>query len=58
VCSDADADGLERGEPPAVYELIGPTLEELASSVEVDATRPFVEHHRRHDEIDLLVPRA
>jgi hypothetical protein len=47
-----------RGEPPAVYELIAPTLDELAAAVEVDGTRPFIEHYRRHDEIDLLVPVA
>ena len=47
-----------RGEPPAVYELIGPTLDELAATVDVDAARPFIEHYRRLDEIDLLVPVA
>ena len=45
-----------RGEPPGVYERIGPTIAELESQVEVDETRPVIEHYRRHDEIDLLVP--
>jgi hypothetical protein len=44
------------GEPPAVYELIGPTFEALASGVEVAPSRPSIEHYRRRDEIDLLLP--
>ena len=45
-----------RGEPPAVYELIGPTFERMASEADVDPTRPGIEHYRRLDEIDLLLP--
>ena len=45
-----------RGEPPAVYELIGPAVAELERSVEVDRSRPVLEHYRRRDEIDALVP--
>ena len=47
-----------RGEPPAVYEQIGPMLEKLESQVDVDRARPVIEHYRRRDEIDLLVPVA
>jgi hypothetical protein len=47
-----------RGEPPAVYELIGPTFRELAGRDDVDRTRPEIEFYRRLDEIDLLVPVA
>ena len=46
------------GEPPALYERIGPEIESLAAIVAVDSTRPFLEHYRRHDVIDLLVPVA
>jgi hypothetical protein len=45
-----------RGEPPAVYELIGPTFDELAGRARVDPARPSLEHYRRRDEIDLLLP--
>jgi GyrI-like small molecule binding domain len=69
---DPDALGLEtgrlpggrylrarlRGEPPAVYERIGPTFQELARSTTSDETRPSVEFYRRRDEIDLLLPVA
>jgi integron-associated effector binding protein len=69
---DADALGLERdvlpggsyarvrlrGEPPAVYERIGPTFEELSREVEFDRARPNLEFYRRRDEIDVLAPLA
>jgi hypothetical protein len=69
---DADALGLEtgtlpggrylrtrlRGEPPAVYDRIAPTFEELARAANADDTRPSIEFYRRHDEIDLLLPLA
>jgi hypothetical protein len=72
ACAAADADGLERdvipggryarmrvrGEPPAVYDLIGPAVDELEAAVDVDRTRPVIEFYRRHDEIDILVPVA
>lgn len=45
-----------RGEPPAVYDLIGPTFDELMKSAKPDENRPSLEHYRRHDEIDLLLP--
>lgn len=45
-----------RGEPPGVYERIGPTFEELERAQKPDETRPSLEHYRRHDEIDLLLP--
>jgi hypothetical protein len=47
-----------RGDPPAVYDRIKPTFEELARSAETDATRPSIEFYRRFDEIDLLLPLA
>src|SRR5437868_7476540 len=45
-----------RGDPPAVYEQIGPTFNELTKQVTPDTSRPSLEHYRRHDEIDLLLP--
>jgi len=45
-----------RGDPPGVYERIGPTFEELTRERKPDLSRPSLEHYRRHDEIDLLLP--
>ena len=45
-----------RGDPPGIYERIGPTLEEMTRQMQPDETRPSLEHYRRHDEIDLLLP--
>jgi hypothetical protein len=45
-----------RGEPPAVYERIGPTFEALIRSAAPDESRPSIEFYRRRDEIDLLLP--
>jgi hypothetical protein len=45
-----------RGDPPGVYEQIGPTFDEMAREAEADETRPGLEHYRRHDEMDLLLP--
>jgi Integron-associated effector binding protein len=45
-----------RGEPPAVYERIGPIFGELVQEKKPDTSRPSLEHYRRHDEIDLLLP--
>jgi hypothetical protein len=45
-----------RGEPPALYELIGPTFARLAERPDRDPSRPGIEHYRRRDEIDLLLP--
>jgi hypothetical protein len=44
------------GDPPGLYERIGPTFDELTREAKPDATRPGIEHYRRHDEIDLLLP--
>jgi Integron-associated effector binding protein len=44
------------GDPPAVYERIGSTFDELAKQAKPDTTRPSLEHYRRHDEIDVLLP--
>jgi Integron-associated effector binding protein len=44
------------GEPPAVYERIGPTFDELTRQTKPDTSRPSLEHYRRRDEIDLLLP--
>jgi hypothetical protein len=46
------------GEPPDVYELIAPTFDELVHRAEPDPSRPSIEHYRRRDEIDLLLPIA
>jgi len=45
-----------RGEPPEVYGRIRPTFDELAQTTQHDGTRPSLEHYRRRDEIDLLLP--
>jgi hypothetical protein len=45
-----------RGMPPGVYERIGPTFDVLVRERKPDETRPSLEHFRRHDEIDLLLP--
>ena len=45
------------GEPPGLYERIGPAmeaLEELASPA--DPARPLIEYYRRHDAIEVWVP--
>jgi hypothetical protein len=47
-----------RGEPPSLYEQIGPTFEELLKHATPDETRPSIEFYRRFDEIDLLLPSA
>jgi Integron-associated effector binding protein len=45
-----------RGDPPAVYERIAPTFDELTGQAKADPSRPSLEHYRRVDEIDLLLP--
>ena len=47
-----------RGEPPGIYEQIKPTFDELLAEMKPDESRPSLEHYRRHDEIDLLLPVA
>lgn len=44
------------GEPPAVYERIGPLARALAARADADHERPSIEYYRRHDVIDLLQP--
>ena len=45
-----------RGEPPGIYEQIKPTFDALIRQAKPDEARPSLEHYRRHDEIDLLLP--
>ncbi|HEU5244863.1 MAG TPA: GyrI-like domain-containing protein [Gaiellaceae bacterium] len=45
-----------RGEPPAVYEQIGSTFQELERQARQDESRPSLEWYRRRDEIDVLLP--
>ena len=45
-----------QGEPPAVYDQIRPTLEELVKQAVVDPSRPTIEFYRSRDVIDLLLP--
>ena len=45
-----------RGDPPEIYERIKPTFDALVAQQAPDTSRPSLEHYRRHDEIDLLLP--
>jgi hypothetical protein len=45
-----------RGEPPGLYERIKPTFDALIAQQAPDTSRPSLEHYRRHDELDLLLP--
>lgn len=45
-----------RGDPPGVYAEIGPAYERLTATAQRDETRPSLEHYRRLDEIDVLMP--
>ncbi|HET9780179.1 MAG TPA: GyrI-like domain-containing protein [Candidatus Dormibacteraeota bacterium] len=45
-----------RGEPPEVYDRIGPTFDALEKSMRPDPTRPSIEFYRERDEIDCLLP--
>lgn len=47
-----------RGEPPAVYRSIAPAVGQLETTGRRDVTRPVIEHYRRRDEIDVLMPLA
>jgi hypothetical protein len=47
-----------RGEPPQVYELIGPAFDHLTTMAAPDHSRPSLEHYRRRNEIDALLPVA
>jgi hypothetical protein len=42
-----------RGEPPEVYDRIAGAVEALGPG---DPARPVIEHYRRRDEIDVLLP--
>jgi hypothetical protein len=44
------------GEPPGIFEKIGPGMAELEGAEPVDHTRPLVEFYRRNDVIELWVP--
>jgi hypothetical protein len=44
------------GQPPALYDRIGPTFDEMAAGCTPDESRPGIEYYRRHDEIELLLP--
>jgi hypothetical protein len=44
------------GEPPALYDRIGPAMTALEARAIVDLGRPLVEYYRRHDEVELWVP--
>jgi hypothetical protein len=45
-----------RGAPPGVYEEIAPAYAVLETSAPRDDSRPSLEHYRRFDEIDVLMP--
>lgn len=47
-----------QGEPPAIYEKIQPTLDEMAKQATLDSSRPTIEFYRSRDVIDLLLPVA
>jgi len=44
------------GEPPALYERIGPTFDAMAQQTRPDESRPSLEYYRRYDAVDLLLP--
>ncbi|HLJ68605.1 MAG TPA: hypothetical protein VKX16_14715 [Chloroflexota bacterium] len=48
--------GRLQGEPPAVYDEILPTLNEMIRQTAVDPSRPTIEFYRSRDVIDLLLP--
>ncbi len=50
--------GRLQGEPPAVYDQIVPTLNEMIRQTAVDSSRPTIEFYRSRDVIDLLLPVA
>jgi hypothetical protein len=45
-----------RADPPGIYERIRPTFDAMMEEAKPDVSRPSLEHYRRHDEIDLLLP--
>jgi hypothetical protein len=50
--------GRLSGPAPAIYEDIGPGMQELIAMAggDLDKARPLVEFYRRHNKIDLWVP--
>src|SRR5262249_56158184 len=44
------------GEPPAVYEQIGPTAERLAKRPDADHTRPTLQYYRPPNPLHALLP--
>jgi hypothetical protein len=65
---NAEGWGLERAVLPGgryrrarlegddLYAQIGPAFERFVEGADIDATRPWLEFYRRHDEVDVLVP--
>ena len=45
-----------RGDPPKIYDEIGPTYSRLESAGTRDDSRPSIESYRRVDVIDVLMP--
>ena len=48
--------GRLRGDPPQLYALIGPGVEELEAVGSVDRSRPVIEFYKRHNDSELWVP--
>lgn len=44
------------GEPPGLYERIGPAMRALATLANADRTRPEVEYYRRREQVELWLP--
>jgi hypothetical protein len=44
------------GEPPGLYERIGPAMRALAQLASADQDRPEVEYYRRRDQVELWLP--
>lgn len=44
------------GEPPGLYERIGPTFYEMISERVFDKSRPSLEYYRQRGEIELFLP--
>ena len=45
-----------RGEPPGIYTELAAAFERLEALAQRDPSRPGIEHYRRRDEIDVLMP--
>jgi hypothetical protein len=45
-----------RVDPPELYEGIKPTFDAMMREAKPDESRPSLEHYRRQDELDLLLP--